>query len=231
MQTTDFLFILNSQVLRNQMKSRKVPYYRWQLSIWLILVRLPLRETFLNKVPFALAIKPAILLIWMSPGNSTGRKFPLQIESGFLFTQDPLYKLCNMSFCLMTEPSQCFWTTLQELANVMLQIHCQGRERWAAPRAEISQARAVLLNRGNSLIGSNRARLGEGQLPRGPDKARSRVLSREASQKHQKAGRETGLECRLGHKLNLLPRDRTRSETGGKLPITQLQGPSRKKSQ
>lgn len=51
------LFILNSQVLRNRMKSREVPDYRWQLSILLMLVRLPLKETFLNQIAIALTTK------------------------------------------------------------------------------------------------------------------------------------------------------------------------------
>lgn len=78
----------------------------------------------------------------------------------------------------------------------MLEINCQERRRrWAAPRAEISQeprvmtaqARAASPDRGHSRTGSNRARLGEGQLPQGPgciqgglseaaeDKARDRI--------------------------------------------------------
>lgn len=77
----------------------------------------------------------------------------------------------------------------------MLEINCQERtRRWAAPRAEISQEPRVIIaqeraaspNRARSPTGSNRARLGEGQLPQGPgciqgglseaeDRARDRI--------------------------------------------------------
>lgn len=66
------------------MKSAEVSDYRWELSVFLMLARLPLRETFLNRVPFALAIKSPKLLIWMSPGNSAGRKsFSFKQKVGF----------------------------------------------------------------------------------------------------------------------------------------------------
>lgn len=183
------------------MKSREVPDYRCQLSILLMLIILPLRETFLNQVPFALPIK-SLQYCW--PGCHLGillSKFLLPTESGFLFTRDPLCQLCNMSFCLTTEPLQSFWTSLQETVNMMLQINWQGRtRRWADARAKISQelrvniaqARSASPNRGDSPTGSNRTRLGEEQLPQGLDKARSREYPG-----RYKAEPELGLECRL----------------------------------
>lgn len=108
-----------------------------------------------------------------------------------------------MSFCLMTEPLQHFWPASQEIANMTLQINCPGRARWAASRAERCQARAASRNRGHGPT-ADRARLGKGQLPQGPNKARLIRSSRSQGQTQDwRAGYDTNSIFLLETELEL----------------------------